>query len=66
MPERTIYVWEPIETCLLNVNVLIGGGNCWVHINRLQKVSDYYPPLLPGLGDEQQPTKWMYLPDNPE
>jgi hypothetical protein len=56
--------WQPIATAPKGESVLIGGGGCpYVHENKLLCLPSgcYWR----GLGDRQQPTHWMPLPEPP-
>lgn len=56
--------WMTIDTCPLDVDVLIGGGDCpGVQINALRKAGKQY--CFKALGERQQPTYWMPIPKPP-
>lgn len=57
--------WQPIASVPKETPVLVGGGNCpRVHENTLRRFGSA-GCAWEGLGDAQQPTHWMKLPEAP-
>lgn len=64
-PDVERLTWQPIATCPVGERVLIGGGGCpRVHENELRDFRSAGRAFA-GLGDAEQPTHWMPLPDRP-